>query len=282
MQTILRRFSRVVKEKKQNYYQVLDVTQDASQKVIKNQFQKLTKIYHPDIYTGQEKERYAQILKAYETLKNPVKRSKYDAEIMKIAKVHKRKETDGRADGETEDGVQGDEARKEKSTIFDDYYNFNPSEAKVREEINRMQHRKVKTDFGKINLHETPLQRQMNDYEKTREKFVEEFNREKTLKDFTQKKQSYNEALKQNIEFVNNVKANEHQANSEPTVKSPWQRRMSTILQISLFTAFGIFAMVTFDQKMYYKKQMEEVKKDFTNQVDEAVYREIRGRFVYN
>ena len=281
MQTILRRFIRLANEKKQNYYQVLDVAQDASQKVIKGQFQKLTKVYHPDVYTGQDRERYAQILKAYDTLKNPVKRNKYDAEIMKVAKAHRRKETEGKDTSESEGENRGEEGTEEKGTIFDEYYKFDPSEAKVREEINRMQHRKVKTDFGKINLRETPMQRQMSDYEKTREKFVSSFNREPKVEDYTQTKLSYNEALKENIKFVNNAKTAEHEASSEPISKSKWRKRMTTLIQASLFTAFGIFVMVTFDQKMYYKKQMEEAKRNITNTVDEAVYREIRGRFVY-
>jgi curved DNA-binding protein CbpA len=281
MQTVLRRFSRAIREKKQNYYQVLDVSQDASQKAIKAQFQKLTKAYHPDVYTGPEKERYPQVLKAYETLRNPIKRSKYDAETLRMPRAHKRKDGEGKDTSEAGEEARGEESGKERGSIFEEYYSFDPSEARVREEINRLQHRKVKTDFGRLNINETPMQRQMSEYEKSREKFVAEFNREKTLKDQTRTKMSYSEALKENIEFVNNAKAAEREAGAEPEEAPAWSKRLKALLQISLFAAFGVFAMATFDQKTFYRKQMHDVQSSLHNQIDDAVCREVRSRFVY-
>ena len=63
-------------------YQVLGVSKDASADTIKKAFRKLAKQYHPDATGGDEgaKQKFVEINQAYETLSNPDKRRKYDAE----------------------------------------------------------------------------------------------------------------------------------------------------------------------------------------------------------
>lgn len=50
-------------------------------KDIKKQYLKLAKIYHPDIYKGDDKERFSKIKDAYDVLRIPEKRKKYDMEL---------------------------------------------------------------------------------------------------------------------------------------------------------------------------------------------------------
>lgn len=62
-----------------DYYQILEVLPTADEKDIKKSFLKLAKKYHPDVYKeGPNKEHFKKVLEAYNTLKNPVKRSDYD------------------------------------------------------------------------------------------------------------------------------------------------------------------------------------------------------------
>ena len=48
---------------------------------IKQNYLRLAKIYHPDIYKGKDKDRFTKIQEAYKTLSDRVKRNKYDEDI---------------------------------------------------------------------------------------------------------------------------------------------------------------------------------------------------------
>lgn len=63
-----------------DYYQVLGVTAQASEKDIKSAYRKLAKRYHPDV-AGEDplmRKRMCEIQEAYRVLGNPEKRSAYD------------------------------------------------------------------------------------------------------------------------------------------------------------------------------------------------------------
>lgn len=59
-----------------NYYDVLGISRDASQKDIKTAFRKLAAKHHPD--KGGDHQKFVEIKEAYETLNDPKKRSYYD------------------------------------------------------------------------------------------------------------------------------------------------------------------------------------------------------------
>jgi len=65
--------------KYKDYYNILGVDRSASAEVIKKAYRKLAHKYHPDVSkdpAGEEK--FKEVAEAYETLKNPEKRSAYD------------------------------------------------------------------------------------------------------------------------------------------------------------------------------------------------------------
>ncbi len=66
----------------QDYYEILGVKRDASQKEIKTAYHKLARKWHPDLHTSTAKEeaeeKIKQINEAYEVLSDPDKRAKYD------------------------------------------------------------------------------------------------------------------------------------------------------------------------------------------------------------
>jgi len=69
--------------KKTNYYDILSIKPDATQEQIKKMFKRLSLAYHPDTEadTGVDGDhRFRTIIEAYETLKDPDKRKKYDLE----------------------------------------------------------------------------------------------------------------------------------------------------------------------------------------------------------
>lgn len=67
-----------------NYYEILKVSKNASNKQIRDSYKKLIKKYHPDIYRG-NKELAEKITKdlndAYDTLSNAEKRAEYDLSL---------------------------------------------------------------------------------------------------------------------------------------------------------------------------------------------------------
>lgn len=63
----------------QDYYQVLNVPKTASKEEIQKAFRKLARLYHPDVNKDQgSEEKFKKINEAYEVLKNPEARKRYD------------------------------------------------------------------------------------------------------------------------------------------------------------------------------------------------------------
>ena len=67
-----------------NYYDILEISQNASPEVIQNAYKTLAKKYHPDVYQGNKaeaEERMKLLNEAYEVLSDPKKRMEYDSKI---------------------------------------------------------------------------------------------------------------------------------------------------------------------------------------------------------
>lgn len=64
----------------QDYYKTLGVERDADQEDIKKAYRKLARKYHPDVAKEKDaEEKFKQVAEAYEVLRDPEKRKKYDA-----------------------------------------------------------------------------------------------------------------------------------------------------------------------------------------------------------
>jgi curved DNA-binding protein len=66
--------------KYQDYYETLGVSRSASQEDIQKAYRRLARKYHPDVNKeAQAEDKFKQVAEAYEVLKDPEKRKRYDA-----------------------------------------------------------------------------------------------------------------------------------------------------------------------------------------------------------
>jgi len=65
---------------KKDYYEILEISRDASGNEVKSSYRKLAMKYHPDRNPGdkQAEERFKELAEAYEVLSNPQKKQRYD------------------------------------------------------------------------------------------------------------------------------------------------------------------------------------------------------------
>ena len=69
-----------------NHYEILDIEDDATQEEVKKAYRKLAKSLHPDLNKDNPEgaaERFKAVKEAYEVLSNPLKREKYDLQLMR-------------------------------------------------------------------------------------------------------------------------------------------------------------------------------------------------------
>ena len=78
----------------ENYYEILGVSQSATDDQIKKAYLKQIKIYHPDVYKGEKvfaEERTRQITEAYTVLKGYLTRKGYDEKLKQQTKENDEK-----------------------------------------------------------------------------------------------------------------------------------------------------------------------------------------------
>ncbi len=61
-----------------NYYEVLEISANASPETIERVFRELARRYHPDNHATGDRSRFDAVLEAHDTLKDTSKRSEYD------------------------------------------------------------------------------------------------------------------------------------------------------------------------------------------------------------
>ena len=85
-------------QKLRNYYEILEVSRDASGEEIKRAFRKLARRYHPDVNPGDQtaEEKFKDINEAYEVLSDTTKREQYNEFSRFWEKTGKRRTAPGR------------------------------------------------------------------------------------------------------------------------------------------------------------------------------------------
>lgn len=61
-----------------NYYSILMISENASQKEIKRAYRRCVRLYHPDVSGSETAEKFRVVVKAYKVLGDPTERCRYD------------------------------------------------------------------------------------------------------------------------------------------------------------------------------------------------------------
>ena len=64
-----------------NYYVVLGIPEDADEDATRRAFRALVRRYHPDAGAGSSPDKFREIVDAYETLRDPLRRASYDSSL---------------------------------------------------------------------------------------------------------------------------------------------------------------------------------------------------------
>lgn len=133
------------------YYDTLEVSKNASGEVIKRAHNVLIKKYHPDLASGNEKKeaekKTAEINEAYEILKDPLKREKYD-EFLKKAEILNENKKEEENQKYNKDSVEKMEIELANKKLNDE---INSRVNKAQEDIDKEQVRiqkKMQEDYN--------------------------------------------------------------------------------------------------------------------------------------
>ncbi|HEY2662447.1 MAG TPA: J domain-containing protein [Caulobacteraceae bacterium] len=63
-----------------DYYEILEISPNANSETVERVFRYLARRYHPDNHATADRDRFDLVLKAHNTLRDPVKRVQYDIE----------------------------------------------------------------------------------------------------------------------------------------------------------------------------------------------------------
>jgi curved DNA-binding protein CbpA len=64
-----------------NYYVVLGIPEDADEETTRRAFRALVRRYHPDAGAGSSPDKFREIVDAYDTLRDPLRRASYDSSL---------------------------------------------------------------------------------------------------------------------------------------------------------------------------------------------------------
>lgn len=114
-----------------DWYRVMGVSRQASEKEIKSAYRRLAKKYHPDAHPGDREceMRFREITEAYATLSDPQKRRRHDEEL----DIQPQKETKDKkhADAASDYAHGGKVNFQDVSESFERFFGFNPKTKKA-------------------------------------------------------------------------------------------------------------------------------------------------------
>lgn len=128
-----------------NYYEILEVSENASKEVIDKAYKVLAKKYHPDLQEEKNKksaeEKIKSLNEAYEILSNPEKRKTYDDKITRLKQEEERKKQ-----------VQHQNYVKNISGVYANQYTNIQREAEKQKVVNKQFKKEYNRELRKLRV----------------------------------------------------------------------------------------------------------------------------------
>lgn len=255
---LFRRYSHAFSTQKSslNFYEVLELKTNCTHREIRKNYIRLAKTYHPDVYKGNDKDRFKQIKEAYDTLKIPEKREEYDKKF-NISKENEKKFENSFSEKNEDNDIQ-----KPTANIYKDWDEVG-KKINIDFEYQKFMGKDTIVKPEEIIISEDPLIIQFSEAEKKRQEFLNmKNNQELHFLKFGHQK-SFSESLDDTIEILNE----RHRILTEPEEKKKEREiRYLESLKKKLFW-FQIFALIIiipfsinfFSQKLYLNKKQKEM-----------------------
>lgn len=243
-----------------NYYEILELKSNCTQREVRKNYFRLAKIYHPDIYKGSDKDRFRQIKEAYDTLKIPEKREEYDKKIneTKDTGFTNEKEFEGSFSQENENTAYNNNSN---ANIYKDW----EQEAKklnIDVEYQKFMGKDIHVKPEEVIISEDPLIKQFNEEEKKRIDFLNMRNNQEIYYLKYAHQQKFSETLDDTIKILNE----QHKIKTEPEEKKIERDEKNAALlskklfwlQLIFFIVITPYAINLIAEKTFLRKKKNE------------------------
>jgi len=120
-----------------NFYEVLEVSKDATTDEIKKAFRKLAKKYHPDTNVNDDTlaEKFHQINEAYSVLSDEKLRSEYDEKLLRKKTNNQNNRDEKKNNYSSKKSSDIKSAMENLNSQFEDFFGFNANSNEVKEDF---------------------------------------------------------------------------------------------------------------------------------------------------
>ena len=148
--------------KSQTYYEILEISENASQEVVRMAYKALAMKFHPDKFQGDTiyaNNQMQKINETYEVISNSLKRSNYDEFLKKTREVYNESNQMGsnfKYDKNKEDNYPSGNEKNNKSSSYNDDFKSNQGSGEYWSKYGRSGYKYIKKNFKKMSQNARP------------------------------------------------------------------------------------------------------------------------------
>ncbi|EAR95409.1 DnaJ domain protein (macronuclear) [Tetrahymena thermophila SB210] len=191
---------------KLSYYELLEVRKDATAREIKQNYLRLAKTYHPDVYKGSDVDRFKFIKVAYQVLKKPQSRRQYDEELAekegKQTKYDKGFQNSENQDDANQENYTADGKKEQKRGFSFDGMKIDDT-IDLNKEYEKFFSKPIERQPEEVVAYEDVVERQMSMDERVRHEFTFIKNNENEINFRFGHQHKYQDILNENIDIMN-------------------------------------------------------------------------------